>query len=328
MATTDESDVLRFVIIPKVAHPWFEEVRRGAVMQAELLQRRVGGRIEVDYLPPARADLAEQGAMLARACATDPAGIAIDPLDAIANLPAMAAARERGIPVVVFDSPAPDPAVPSIGNDYVLQGRIAARRLIDLIGGAGEVAIMQGVPAAPNHRQRYEAQRDELRRHPAITIVDGGIDHDDIPTARREAAAVLAARPALRGYLCCDASGPIGIADAVRQAGRVGEVAVVGMDGLEPILEAIEEGVLDSSSATIPDMQGSMALLMLWEASQGMRIPQQVDTGIDVITSDNVDGFLAALRARRPSRDAGPGGAGRAAGGPTTVPADPTVPGS
>lgn len=327
MATADESDILRFVIIPKVAHPWFEEVRRGAVMQAGLLRGRLGGRIEVDYMPPASADLQEQDAILARACASRPAGIAIDPLDEVANLPALAAAREQGIPVVLFDSPAPDPAVPSIGNDYVRQGQIAAQRLVDLIGGVGEVAIMQGVPAAPNHRQRYEAQRDVLRRHPDITIVDGGIDNDDIPTARREAAAVLAARPALRGYLCCDASGPIGIADAVRQAGRAGEVAVVGMDGLEPILEAIKEGVLDSSSATIPDMQGSMALLMLWEASQGMRIPQQVDTGIDVITSENVDGFLAALRTRRPWQDPGPAEA-RAADAPTASPADPTVPGS
>ncbi len=37
-----------------------------------------------------------------------------------------------------------------------------------------------------------------------------------------------------------------------------------------------------------------MAVLMLWQASQGMRIPQRIDTGIDLITADNVDGFLLA----------------------------------
>jgi ABC-type sugar transport system substrate-binding protein len=40
-------------------------------------------------------------------------------------------------------------------------------------------------------------------------------------------------------------------------------------------------------------MQGSMSVIMLWLASQGIPIPQKIDTGIDVITQDNVDQFLA-----------------------------------
>lgn len=288
--------ILRFAIIPKVAHPWFTEVHRGALAQAQFLQEQLGNRITVDYLPPAAASVGQQNSVLAQVAATNPSGIAIDPLDTPAKLPAMAAARDQGIPVLVFDSPLSDPAFPSVGNDFAEQGALAAQRLINLIGESGEVAIMQGVPTAPNHRQRYEAQLDLLRKYAAITIIDGGIDNDDIPTAGREAAAVLASHPNLRGYLCCDASGPIGIAAAIRAAGKVGKVKAVGMDGIEPILREVKDGVLDSSVATIPSMQGSMVLLMLWQASQGIRIPQKIDTGIDVITSDNVNDFLASYQ--------------------------------
>jgi ribose transport system substrate-binding protein len=70
-------------------------------------------------------------------------------------------------------------------------------------------------------------------------------------------------------------------------------VKVVSMDGIRPILDAIKQGVIDSSSATIPRMQGSMSILMLWQATLGVQIPQAVDTGIDVITRDNVDRYLA-----------------------------------
>lgn len=289
---------LRFVMIPKVEHPWFEEVRRGAVTQAQLLQEKLGVEIIVEYLPPASAGVELQNNVLAEAAATRPSGILIDPVDVAANLPAMATTREQGIPVVVFDSPSPDPAFTSVGNDFSEQGRLAASRLVELIGGAGEVAVMQGFPTAPNHRQRYEAQLRVLHDNPGITVVDGGIDDDSIPKAEEQAAAVLASHPDLRGYLCCDASGPVGIATAVRAAGRVGQVTVVGMDGIEPILHAVKDGVLESSVATIPDLQGSMAVLMLWQAAQGMRIPQTIDTGIDIITSANVDDFLAAGRSR------------------------------
>lgn len=296
-----EDQTRRFVIIPKVDHPWFEEVRRGALTQAQLLQEKTGVRISVEYAPPAEADVTVQDSVLAEVVATSPAGVLIDPVDDIAKLPAIAAARESGVPVVVFDSPSPDPAYTSVGNDFSEQGRLAARRLVELIGATGEVAVMQGVPTAPNHRERYEAQLAVLREHPGITVVEGGVDHDSIAQARDEAAAVLAARPDLRGYLCCDASGPVGIADAIREAGRVGQVTAVGMDGIEPILVAIKDGVLESSAATIPDLQGSMALLMAWQAAEGMRTPRRIDTGIDLITADNVDDFLAASRRRETS---------------------------
>jgi ribose transport system substrate-binding protein len=106
---------------------------------------------------------------------------------------------------------------------------------------------------------------------------------------------ILKAHPDLRGYLCCDASGPIGIAKAIKEAGKIGEVAVVSMDGIKPILDAIKGGIIESSSATKPRMQGSMSVLMLWQASLGFPIPQSIDTGIDVITQDNVDQYLSDL---------------------------------
>jgi len=65
------------------------------------------------------------------------------------------------------------------------------------------------------------------------------------------------------------------------------------MDGIKPILEAIKECVIESSSATIPKMQGAMSVLMLWQASLGLQIPKAIDTGIDVITQENVDRYLA-----------------------------------
>lgn len=284
---------LRFIIVPKVAHPWFEEVYQGARSQAGILGRELGIEVVVEYLPPSVAGAVEQNAMLEEAARTRPAGIAVDPVDALIRMPAINQIRSQGISLVLFDSPSPEPGVTSVGNDFTQQGIIAAERLARLIGRAGKVAIMRGYPTAPNHKERYDAQAAVLGRYPGITTVDGGADNDDIETARQQAAAVLAAHPDLKGYLCCDASGPIGIATAIKESGRIGRVKVVGMDGIRPILEAIKEGIIDSSSATKPSVQGSMSILMLWQASLGVRMPQAIDTGIDVITQENVGQYLA-----------------------------------
>ena len=284
---------LRFIIVPKVAHPWFEEVTKGALAQAKILSRELGVEIVIDYRPPSVAGVAEQNAILEQATRGQPSGIAVDPVDAVGHMTAIKHIRDLGIPVVLFDSPSPDPNITSIGNNYSQQGTIAAERLVKLIGRTGKVAVMQGYPTAPNHKERYESQMAVLRKYPDITVVDGGIDNDDIETARQQALAVLKLHPDLSGYLCCDASGPIGIANAIKEAGKIGRVKVVSMDGITPILNAIKEGVIDASSATIPRMQGSMSVLMLWQASLGVQIPQAIDTGIDVITQENVDRYRA-----------------------------------
>ncbi|MBP1688625.1 MAG: ABC-type sugar transport system, periplasmic component, partial [Deltaproteobacteria bacterium] len=189
--------MLRFIIVPKVAHPWFDEVNKGAQAQAGLLRRRLGVEIVVDYMPPAVADIVEQNALLERVARSQPSGIAVDPVDAVGHMTAIHRIRDQGIPVVLFDSPSPDASITSVGNNFAQQGIIAAERLVKLIGGAGKVAVMQGYPTAPNHKERYDAQIAVLGKYPGITVVGGGIDNDDIETARQQASAVLESHPDL-----------------------------------------------------------------------------------------------------------------------------------
>lgn len=289
---TARSGPTRLVVVPKVAHLWYDDVLAGARHQVEAMNRELNRSLELSFAPPAHATVAAQEEVLRQVLESEPAGIAIDPVESATRLDGIARAQQLGIPVVVFDSPSPEVGITGVGNDFAEQGEIAARRLVELLDGTGEVAVMRGVPDAPNHRQRYDAQLAVLAQFPGIVIVDGGTDHDDIAVARREALAVLAQRPDLRGYLACDASGPIGIAEAIVAAGRTEQVHVVGMDSIRPIAEAVASGVLESSVATIPRMQGAMAVLMLWQAVLGLAIPRYVDTGIEVVTRDNASDFL------------------------------------
>jgi ribose transport system substrate-binding protein len=290
------SKTLRFIIVPKVAnHPWFNEIDKGAKAQANVLSRELNIEILVESIAPTICDVTEQNAILDQILKLKPTGIAIDPVDAASHIPAINRIRAAGIPVVLFDSPSEDNSITSIGNNFEEQGAIAAERLAKLIGHTGKVAVMQGFPLAPNHKARYEAQLAVLSKYPEIDVVDGGVDNDDIETAYQQCAMILKAHPDLQGYLCCDASGPIGIAKAIKEAGKIGKVAVVSMDGIKPILDAIKGGIIESSSATKPRMQGSMSVLMLWQASLGIQIPQSIDTGIDLITQDNVDQYLFEL---------------------------------
>ena len=177
----------------------------------------------------------------------------------------------------------------SIGNDFCEQASIASRRLVELLGEeGGEVAIMMGVPTAPNHAIRAECHQKVFAEHPNIKVVATGIDNDDIETAQKQAAAIMQANPNLKGWVACDAAGPIGIGQAIKEAGKTGEVHLVGLDDLPEMIQLIKDGVADSSSSTKPEMQGYWSVMTMWQKATGADTPKYIDTGIAVLTKDNV----------------------------------------
>ena len=284
-----KKDSYRFVIIPKVVHPWFDKVNNGARQAAQAIEAQTGSKIEIDYSAPQQADVVQQNQILESAIATRPDGIAIDLLDAAGNRASLEEAIGQGIPVTVFDSVAPaDLNLTSIGNDFCEQAEIAARRLVEILKEEGEVAIMMGVPTAPNHKIRAECHQKLFSQYPNIKVVATGIDNDDIEQAQKQAAAIMQAHPNLKGWVASDASGPIGIGQAISEAGKVGQVALVGMDDLPEMLQMIRDGVADSTSSTKPEIQGYWAVMAMWQQATGAVTPKYIDTGIAVLNKDNL----------------------------------------
>lgn len=290
MSGLTKKDSFRFVIVPKVVHPWFDLVNDGAKHAAAVIEAQTGAKVAIEYSAPQQADVVQQNQILESTIATHPDGIAIDLLDPSGNRAPLEEAVEQGIQVSVFDSVPPEGMeLTAIGNDFCEQAEIASERLVKLLNEEGEVAIMMGVPSAPNHAIRAECHKKVFEKYPNIKLVATGIDNDDIETAQKQAAAIMQANPNLKGWVACDAAGPIGIAQAITEASKVGKVTLVGLDNLPEMLQAIRDGVADSSSSTKPQMQGYWAVMTMWQKALGVPTPKTIDTGIAVLTKDNID---------------------------------------
>lgn len=283
---------LTFVIIPKIVHEWFEAVNYGAGQEAKALFEKYGINIKIDYRAPKTAEITEQNSVLEQVAATKPDGIAIDPIDYEGSKQIISEIQKQGIPVVLFDAAVEGSGLTAVGNDFAEQAKLEAEKLVELLGQKGKVALMHGVTTAPNHSERYETFKEVLAKYPDIEVIDGGVSQDNIEIAQQQAAATIAANPELDGYLCVDASGPIGIAAAIKEAGKQDQITFVGAENLMQILEYVKDGTIACSYSTIPQMQGSMSVLMLLHAHMGEDLPAFVDTGILYIDKDNVDEWI------------------------------------
>lgn len=288
-AGTTKKDSYRFVIVPKVVHPWFDKVNEGAQQAAAALKAQTGANVEIVYSAPQSADVVQQNQIIDSALATRPDGLALDLLDPSGNRASLEEAQGQNIPLVLFDSVPPEGMkITHIGSDFCEQAKIAARRLVEVLGGEGEVAIMMGVPTAPNHSIRAECHRQVFAEHSGIKVVAEGIDNDSIETAQQQAAAIMQANPNLKGWVASDAAGPIGIGQAIVEAGKQGKVTLVGLDNLPEMLDMIRNGVADSSSASQPELQGYWSVMVLWAQATGAPVPGYLDTGNAFLTKENL----------------------------------------
>ncbi len=289
-------DELYIVHIPKVVHPWFDLVQIGAESMAKALTENTNTAVTVEYIAPATADVAEQNAIIQQAAAKGCDGIFIDPLDADGNKQVFDEVRAEGILVTVYDcSPFADYTSVAASATDMAEDEIL--RLMDLLGEEGKVAVMQGFPTAPSHKQRYDYIMERMKDYPNIEVVDGGVDNDDMETARQQAAATIAAHPDLDGYLGCDAAFPVGVAQAIKEADKVGEIQCVGLGEMVSILDYVKEGVLESTVYIAPDMQGAYSVVLHYLGSlgfytQGVQVPKFIDIGTTYIDQTNVDEYL------------------------------------
>ena len=280
-----------FYVVTKVVHEWFDAVDYGSQAEAKALNELLGINIKVEYRAPMSPDITEQNRILETAAATNPDGIAIDPLNFEASRTIINDIMAKGIPVIIFDAVVP--GFCSIGNNFTEQAILEVDDLATRLGGTGKVAIMHGVPTADNHAERYNAMWARFaEKWPGITPIDGGASQDQVEISQQQAAAVIAANPDLDGYLCVDAAAPVGISAAINEAGRKGRITFVGAENLLTILNYVKDGTIVSSYSTKPQLQGAMTVLMLLQAASGGDLPQFVDTGILYIDSKNVDQWI------------------------------------
>lgn len=277
---------------------YWKSVLKGFEDAAELLNVSVEYRGSINY------DVHEQITVLEQVIAKKPAGIALTAINPEALTPSIDKAVEAGIPVVLFDSGAlSSKAYSFLATDNYSAGVTAARTMASLIGERGDVGVVT-LPNQLNHQERTNGFRDtiaaEFPRMRLVAVKDG---NGDRIISRNAATEIMREFPSIRGIFNTDAVGGVGVADAVRLAQKHHEVKVVGFDTDKVTLDMVREGAIAATLAQGTWNMGYWSLQFLFHLHHGLinpdsgqtadasPLPVKVDTGITVVTKDNVANY-------------------------------------
>jgi ribose transport system substrate-binding protein len=188
---------LKIALIAKSStNPVFLSARTGAEAAARELGTRHGIAIEVAWLTPPQEDGQLQAQRIAQAVNEGANAILLSCSDAGKLNGAINDAVARGVPVMTFDSDAPESKrFAYYGVDDRDTGARTMAELAKLMDGEGRIGILAGNQNAPNLRRRVDGVKEEAAKHPGIQIV-GVFNH--IETPQDAAAEVVRAGNAYR----------------------------------------------------------------------------------------------------------------------------------
>ncbi|WP_437821142.1 sugar-binding protein [Sorangium sp. So ce1078] len=206
-------------------------------------------------------------------------GIAISPIDAENQVPLLnkAAAKTK---LITQDSDAPkSERIVYIGIDNYVAGRMAGQLVKEAIPGGGKVAIFVGRLEGDNARKRRQGVLDELLDRPdtsaandplnqelkgaKYTIIATLTDQIDAAKAKSNAEDMMSAHPDLVGLIGLNAYHTPALLEALKQAGKMSSIQVVGFDEQDATLRAIQDGEVVGTVVQNPYMYGKESVRVL-----------------------------------------------------------------
>jgi ABC-type sugar transport system substrate-binding protein len=299
---SDRSDVdLRGVrlaaVIKGLDNPFFVTMRDGLVATA----RRDGARLKVTAASTGLQDTAGQASALESLATDTPRCYVVNPINQT-NLVGALSRVAQDTPIVNVDSVIGAEAArvegveitTFVGTDNRAGGRLGADAMAALVDRGARIAVITGIPGDVGSRLRADGFKEG--NHGRFDVVATIAADFEPAKARLAAADVLRSGPHIDGFFAVNDLMALGVADAVRAAGREGDVKVVGFDGIPQALAAVRRGRLAATVAQYPYTMGQLAVEACLAAVGGHAVPATVDAPVQVVTGDNV----ARARAKFP----------------------------
>lgn len=229
-----------------------------------------------------------------------PDAILIAPTDKVQLVEPLKKAVDAGIPVLTVDtfigdghyqtgSGDADFPLSYIASDNILGGQIAARALAKAIGDKGKVYVSNVKPGISTTDQREQGFKEEMKKHPNITVLETQFNDDDANKAASQFQSVYARNSDLNGVFGANLFSAMGAANGVKQGGESGKVKVVAFDAPTSIIGEIKSGNIDLAIAQHPAEIGYFGVVAAYAHLTGQSVPTLIGTGFTVIDKDNID---------------------------------------
>jgi ribose transport system substrate-binding protein len=279
------------LVMKSLANEFFKTMEEGATAHHE--QHKDQYDLKVVGIKD-EMDVAQQIAYVEWMMAQNVDAIVIAPADSKALVPVCKRAMDAGIIVVNIDNKFDadvlkdkNAKIPFVGPDNRKGAKLAGAHLCTKLKAGDKVVIIEGAPNAYNGIQRKLGFEDAMRES-NISIVSSQTGYWETDKAQPIASALVNEHPDLKAILCANDSMALGAVAALKNAGKLGSIYVVGFDNIAAVQRLLKEGRI---LCTVDQHADKLALFGIEYALEMLEIkaqPVDKETPVDLITAETL----------------------------------------
>jgi ribose transport system substrate-binding protein len=221
-------------------------------------------------------------------------GIVLAPIDKKALKRPVAAAMQKGIPVVIMDSPLDgEPGehfVSTVSTNNHRGGEMAGQELGRLLNGRGKVVLFRFKEGSASTGQRETGFLDAIKKFPDMqVIVDNRYSGTTAREAQSTALEMLEQLKEADGIFCPTEPSTLGMLLALKRNNLAGSKKLVGFDTSPGLMQGLKTSEIQALVIQNPKKMGHEAVNALVAKMKGETVPTVIDSGAAVITKENLN---------------------------------------
>jgi rhamnose transport system substrate-binding protein len=296
VAPAQAQDQKRIALVPKaLGIGFFEAAAKGAEEAAAEL-----GDVEIIFTGPTDTTAEGQIEVINALIAQEVDAIAVSANDPDALVPVLKRAMDRGITVISWDSGvAPEGRQMNLNpSSPALIGNMIIKLAADHLPEGGDVAVLSASATATNQNTWIEEMNKVMGDYPGIKVVTTVYGDDLADKSYRETQGLMQTYPDLKAIIAPTSVGIVAAAQAVTDAGKVGQINVTGLGLPSEMAGHVDSGATKSFAIWNPIDLGYSATMIAYnlatgaaEAKPGAEIP--MGRMGSVTLDDNNEGAMA-----------------------------------
>ena len=241
---------------------------------------------------PAKFDATLQNPIITSVIAKKPNAILIAPNNVKTSRPLLAQAAKSGIKVVLVDTTVENPgfAVAEISSDNYAGGQMAGKAVEELVPGGGKVlgiGVKPGISTTDARDAGFKAWAGASGgKYP---FIGQEYSENEPAKAAQIVTAAIAKNPDLKAIFASNLFSAEGAATGIKQAGKEGQIKIVGFDAGPDQVKALQAGTVQALIAQKPYSIGTQGVDAAIKSLAGKSVKKKQTTGFTVITSANVN---------------------------------------
>jgi ribose transport system substrate-binding protein len=246
--------------------------------------------------PPAETDIDQQVSLLEQIIERQPDAIVIAPSSTDALVPGIEKAIKAGIPVITIDNKVnTDVVISHLATNNLKAGAQAADEFVrhiklagkELKGKVGIIAAVAGVQVILDRDEGFVTRMAEIA--PDVELLPIQYVDNDMIKAMDVATSQMDANSDLIGFFADNNMTGDGVARAVIEKNRDKDLVVLAFDSDPEEIKGLESGAINALVLQDPYGMGYKGVDSAVKYLDGEKIEKLVDTGITIVTKDNMN---------------------------------------